>query len=465
MARQRHLLKRAALRTTPRWLIVAALIVTGLSMRTAVTSVGAVLDDLRAGLRFGGDLAGVITTLPVVCFALIGLLAPRLAHRVGEHRLLIAALAIMTVGLLARATAGSVWVFGVLSILALTGGAIGNVLLPSLVKAHFPDRIGPMTAVYTTAMAVGQTAAAGLTVPISDAAGSWRVGVGVWALLSAVAIAPWLAALRGDRLGRRSDESAASGEQPQPQRDRADVSDEQPAASDERPAPSDERPAASDERPGQRAAARLPLIALTRSPTAWGLAVFFGAQSFQAYVSFGWFETFFRDHGMTASEAGWLVAFYSGLAIAVAAVVPGLAVRGKLAVVGQRRLVPVFAGCYAAGYLGMLLAPVGGAWAWMFLSGAGGGMFPLALTMVGLRTRRAETTAALSAFTQGVGYVIAGTGPLLVGVLHGNHRDWAGPFTLLFLMVAVAIVGGWRAARPGYVDDELAPCARLRHTS
>ncbi len=405
MAHERDLLTEPAEAARPggSWLIVVAMVLTGLTMRTAVTSVGAVLDEMQAGLHVSSGLAGVITTLPVVCFAAIGAAAPRLAHHIGEHLLLVASLLLMTLGLVLRAIAGSVWVFLLLSVLALTGGAISNVVMPSLVKRHFPDRIGIMTATYTTALAVGTTIAAGLTVPIGRLApsgDSWRLGLGSWAVLSALAVLPWLPTLHGDR--------------PEPGSPRA-----------------------------------LSPVRLVRSRTAWALALFFGAQSFQAYVAFGWFDKFLRDHGISAAEAGWLVAFYAALTIPVSMVMPVLAVRG------QRRLLAVLTALYVVAYAGMILAPVGGVWAWMLLSGVASGMFPLALTMIGLRTRVPETTAALSAFTQCIGYLIAGAGPLLVGVLLGATHSWTGPFVLLYAVLALALVSGWRAGQRCYVDDEL----------
>ena len=183
-----------------RALILVAIVLTGLTMRVAVTSVGAVLTDLERGLHASSSVAGIITTLPVIAFAGIGFLGPWLAHRFGEHRLVTAALLAATAGLVFRAVAGSVWLFAVLSMLALTGGAIANVLMPALVKKHFPDRIGTMTAVYTTALAIGMTSAAGLTAPLAELGGqSWRFGIGSWALLTAFAMLPWLPTLAGDR--------------------------------------------------------------------------------------------------------------------------------------------------------------------------------------------------------------------------------------------------------------------------
>jgi MFS transporter, CP family, cyanate transporter len=386
-----------------RWLIVAAIVLTGLTMRVAVSSVGAVLDDAETGLGLSSGAAGVITTLPVIAFAGIGYLGPRLAHRLGEHRVLAAALLAATIGLALRATAGGIWSFGLLSMLTLAGGALANVLMPALVKRHFPDRIGTMTAVYTTALAIGTTTAAGLTVPIADLGGhNWRFGIGSWAALTLLAILPWLPSLPADR--------------PTP--------DDQPA--------------------------RIPVSRMARSRLAWALALLFGSQSFQAYIAFGWFANFFRHHHIAATEAGLLVAFYSGLSIPISIVIPTLAVRR------QRPLVALLALAAAASYVGMLLAPAGGAWLWMLLGGIGSGMFPLSLTMIGLRSRAAGSTAALSAFVQSAGYLLAGTGPLLVGLLLDLTDDWTWPLLMLLVAAALSAGFGWYAGRPRYVDDELA---------
>jgi CP family cyanate transporter-like MFS transporter len=388
------------------WLIVTAMVLTGLTMRVSVTSVGAVLTDLQHDLNVSSGMAGVLTTLPVLCFAAVGSLAPRLAHRFGEHRVVVAALALTTLGLATRAVANGVWLFAVLSLLALAGGAIANILMPTLVKRHFPERIGAMTAVYTTALAVGMTLAAGLTVPLANAAGGWRYGIGSWALLSAVAVLPWLATLRDDR------------------------PDHAPAT------------------------ARMSVKGLARSGLAWALTLMFAFQSLQAYIAFGWFTDYFRASGITAGTAGALVAFYAAISIPVSVVIPTLAVRG------QRSLVAVMAIMSVGCYLGLLIAPVGGAWVWMLLGGGGSGMFPLALTMIGLRSRDIATTAALSAFVQSIGYLIAGTGPLLVGLLLDVTDSWTAPMVLLLVGAGIASGAAWYAGRDSYVDDEIALAPR-----
>src|SRR4029078_12607955 len=142
---------------------------------------------------------GLLTSLPVLAFALFGALAPRLARLIGLHRLTLLALGCVVGGLGGRAAGTSVRVFLLLSLLALAGMATANVLLPSLVKLHFPHRVGLMTSIYTTSLAVALTLASVLTVPLSDQLGSWRWGLLAWALTAAVAALPWFGLLRHDQ--------------------------------------------------------------------------------------------------------------------------------------------------------------------------------------------------------------------------------------------------------------------------
>jgi MFS transporter, CP family, cyanate transporter len=387
----------------PRALLLVALGLTGLTMRAGATSVGPVLHDLQRDLHVSGGVAGLITTLPVLSFAAMGALTPKLARRFGPHRVLIAALALSAAGLALRPLAGNALVFGLLTVLALCGAAISNVLMPSLVKRHFPTRIGPMTALYTTALAVGATAGAGLTVPIGDLTGGWRPGLGAWAVLPVLAVLPWLATLRT--------------------RDAADRAD-----------------------PDARL---LTMSDLARSRTAWALTVFFGAQSMQAYIAFGWFARFLGDHDISSGTAGLMVAVFSAISIPVSIVTPR---------VPRARQRPVIAGFCAAtllAYAGMAVAPHVTAWPSMVLAGLGSGTFPMALTLIGQRSRTPDGTAALSAFVQVVGYLIAGTGPFLFGALFGLTDAWGLPLVVLFAAAVITFVASWPATADRFVDDEV----------
>jgi CP family cyanate transporter-like MFS transporter len=381
------------------------MLLAALNLRTAVTSVGPVLDQLERDIDLSSTLAGVLTTLPVISFAVLGSLTPRVARRFGEKHTLVGALALMTVGLALRALVHSPWAFLALSVLALAGGAMGNVLLPVFVKRFFPHRIGPATAAYTTAMATGTTIAAGVTVPLAHLQDppSWRFGLGAWAALAVVGLAATLVLP-----GRRSSQPGTEGQ--------------------------------AIHRP------------MHHSRTAWALTVFFGTQSMQAYVQFGWFALFFTERaGVSATRAGLLVAVLAALSIPISMVIPSVAARLS----DQRPLIMALVSCTIVAYVGMLAAPAAGAWAWVVLAGIGAGAFPLALTMIGLRTRSVATTGSLSAFAQSIGYVIAGAGPLLVGVLHGATGGWTWPFVLLFADLAVMALAGWVVGQHRFVEDDL----------
>ncbi|GAA3131158.1 CynX/NimT family MFS transporter [Streptosporangium carneum] len=384
------------------WLLVLGIVLAALNLRTAVTSVGPVLDHISSGLGMSGVGVGLLTTLPVLIFASVGAVTPALARRLGEHRLLLLALVTLGAGLLIRAMVHSAEVFLFSSALALSGGAVGNVLIPTLIKRHFPGRAGTMTTVYTTALAVGTMLAAAATVPIERAAdGNWHVALGVWAALAAVAAIPWLALLRSE-----------------PERDT-----------------------------GSRDLGPRTLI---RSRLAWAVAAYFGTQSMVAYIMFGFLPKILVDGGYTTGQAGLVLGVFTAIGIPVSMVVPWIA--SKFA--DQRPVVAAFVVFYTIGFLGLWLAPSGPAWVFAILVGIGMGSFPLALTMLALRTRTPEATAALSAFGQSAGYLIAGAGPLVVGVMHESSGSWTPPFLLLFAVVAVQFATGWYAGRARYLEDE-----------
>ncbi len=385
-------------------LVGGAIVLTGLNLRTAVNSVGPVLEEIEGGLGVSSASAGLITTLPVLCFAVMGYAGPPLAARFRDGHVIAAALLAMTVGMVGRAAAPSFALFVLGTAVAMTGGAVGNVLLPGLVKRYFPSRTGALVGAYGTAMAIGGALASGATAGIAESVGEagWRWALGVWAAFALVAALPWLAV---------------------------------PA-----------RPGAS-----RTAHRSVPMRALARSRLTWAMAVLFGVQAMEAYIVVGWTAQYLRDQGMSASAAGLLVGLNAVVVIPVNAVVPPLSVRPHL----QRPLLLGFLACYLVGWTGLLVAPLTATWVWMVLLGVGMGTFALALTLMGLRARTPESTAALSTLTQGLGYGIAAAGPLLVGVLRGVTGGYTGMFALVYGGVALLLVSGWSVCRERYVDDEV----------
>lgn len=383
-------------------LVVLGILVLAFNLRPAAVSIGPVLDETSSGLGLNPTQTGLLTTLPVLCFATIGALAPRVSSTLGLHRTTFLALLLLSSGLVLRARVDTP-----LGFLALAGMAVANVLLPSLVKLHFPGRVGLLTALYSTALAIGLTSASVLTVPLSgtspDGSLDWRRGLTLWAFTALVAALPWVALLRHDN-----------------------------------------RPAATGATFGAGAVARTRI--------GWLMAAFFGLQALQAYSIFGWLAQVFRDAGYDAHDAGLLLGATTGISIPVSFVIPALTARAH----DPRVLLTAVMACYPIGYLGLILAPAAGAWVWAVALGLGTCTFPFILTLIGMRSRTPGGTAALSGFTQSVGYLIAVLGPFGVGALYGASDGWALPLSVLLALCVPQYLVGLAAAGPAYVEDQLA---------
>ncbi|MFJ9554549.1 CynX/NimT family MFS transporter [Nocardiopsis sp. NPDC101807] len=393
-------------------LLAAGIALAALNLRTAITSVGPVLGEVTAGLGMTAVGAGLLTTLPVLCFALFGGLTPTLARRLGEHHLLVYALTAVTVGLATRALAPEPWMFLALSAVALSGGAVGNVILPALVKQHFPERVGLMTTVYTTALALGTTIAAASTVPLEQSTGEWRIALGAYALFGVAAAVPWLLVLRHE------------------------------------PAPAD---------PSQALGFRQVL----GTGIGWQAMLYFGTQSSVAYIMFGWYAQMLRDQGMSPQTAGLALSYLTVLGIPMSLVLPTLLTRLR----DQRPFVVVFAAAYLAGLAGLWFSPLSGVWAWTTLVGIGMGSFVFALTSFALRTRTGAGTAALSASSQSLGYLMGGAGPFLFGLLHEASGGWHAPLLLVVALVAVNLGVGLLLGRPRHLEDAIRDRALRREAS
>ncbi|MFE7052249.1 CynX/NimT family MFS transporter [Streptomyces californicus] len=391
-------------------LIAVGLVLAALNLRPAITSLGALLEEVRDGLHMSGSVAGVLTSVPPLCFAVFGVMAPRLARRFGAGAVVCAGMAAIAIGVGIRPYVGSTAGFLAASALALMGIAVSNILMPVIVKRWFPDRVGSMTGLYSMALALGTALAAALTVPVTGAlGGNWQTGLAVWAGLAAAAVLPWIVLVR----------------------------DRTPA-----PAPAVPVPAPSG--------ADAPALRITRSRTAWALACFFGLQATAAYITMGWMPQIFRDAGVSAGTAGLLLAVTMAMGVPLAFVIPRVASRLRQ----QGPIVVVLGLCGLIGYGGLYLAPAAGAWAWALLLGVANCAFPLALTMIGMRARSGAGVVRLSAFAQSTGYLISIPGPLLVGVLYQHSGGWGLPIALMAGLMIPQMAVGFLAGRDRTIEDE-----------
>jgi CP family cyanate transporter-like MFS transporter len=390
--------------------VLAAILILALNLRPAVNALGAVMPERRAHTGLSGGAAGLLIALPTLSFAVLGLGAPALAARIGSHRSVLLAVVALIAGQLLRSLLPGIPMLFVGSVLTLAGIAVGNVLLPGLVRLHFPKSVMAVTAGYTVLLTVGGAIGSAVTLPLERAfGGAWRLGIGLWAALAALALIPWIATV------------VAVG----------------------RPAPAAQGPT------------RIPVSQLRRSRVAWAMAGYFGLQSLQAYVMFGWLPEILVDAGMTDQQGAFQVFILAGVGIPIAAIVPWLLGR-----IGNLR-VPMTAMsiCYLIGYLGLLNAPATNTWVWSVLIGIGGGAFPTALTLIALRSRTPVGTVSLSAFAQSAGYLIASAGPILFGLFHDWTGGWTWSLIMLCVLVGVHLLVGLVIAEPRYFEDDLEPAA------
>ncbi|MFI1660609.1 CynX/NimT family MFS transporter [Streptomyces sp. NPDC020472] len=412
-------------------LVAVGLVLAALNLRPAITSLGALLEEVSEDLHMSGSVAGVLTSVPPLCFAVFGITAPRLARRFGPAAVVCAGMAAIFTGLVLRPFATGTAAFLAASALALMGIAVSNVLMPVIVKRYFPDRVGSMTGLYSMALALGTSVAAAATVPMTDAlGGDWRLGLGVWAALAALAVLAWLPLLRD----RGTDAALPASATPEAA----------PRTGGTAP-----RTGAAAPRTGETAP-QAPAPRITRSRTAWALGVFFGLQATGAYITMGWMPQIFRDAGVPAATAGVLLAVTMVMGVPLAFVIPRLATRMK----NQGPIVVALGLCGLTGYTGLFLAPSGGAWVWAVLLGISNCSFPLALTMIGMRSRTGAGVVRLSAFAQSVGYLISIPGPLLVGVLYQHSGGWGLPIALMGGLMVPQMIVGTLAGRDRTVEDE-----------
>ena len=391
-------------------LAVVAVALISINLRPGATSVGPLLEEVRAALGLGPTLAGVVTSLPGFAFAIAGGGAVALARRVGVSAGITLGVAAVVVTLLARVLTDSAGVFLVLTALGLAGMGLGNVLVPAWIKAHSFDGGVRLMTIYSMGLTVGGTLGPLLAAPVAAVApGAWRGALGMWGVVALLALVPWTVIALRDRVHRR-----AAGENPTSR--------------------------------------------IWHSPTAIALTVLFGVQSTNAYVQFGWLPQIYRDAGLSAGTAGVYTSVLAALGIGGGLLMPTVIARSR----DLSAWMLGFGALAVAGYLGLLLAPTTLPWLWAVLLGLSGFAFPTAISLITARSRDPHVTAQLSGFVQPVGYLLAGIGPFLVGLLHELTGGWTLVLCLLMATGVGIALAGLRVARPVFVDDEIGLSAPTR---
>ncbi|MCE9681554.1 MFS transporter [Halomonas alkalisoli] len=381
-------------------LFLFLMVLVGLNLRPALSSLAPLLVRLQLDTGLSPLAIGALTTLPVLCLGIFAPLAPWLAKRLGPENTLTLALGGLIAGLLLRGLPATPLLFaGTL----LVGAAIGvaGTLLPALVKREIPSGADLMTGVYTMALCLGGALGAGLSIPLADLLGSWRLSLISWSLLGVTALLAWIMLM--PRTPRGAPLPGGGGS----------------------------------------------LRQLLSQPLAWQVMLYMGTQSSLAYIVFGWLPTLLQARGYGESEAGWMMGASVMVQLISALGAPWLARLSR----DQRPALMLVLGCVGAGLWLLLLGPTSWRWAGVVLLGLGqGGCFSLALTLIVLRTANSRLAGKLSGLAQGGGYTLAAMGPLAVGILLQFDVSLTIVTTALLLIVAVSAIFAMLAGRNRRLD-------------
>lgn len=417
-----------------RALALIGIVLVAFSLRSAVASLSPVLDHVAEDFTVSPVIVGLIGAAPPVCFALFGLLTPLFERRFGLERMAVVAIVLMAAGMLLRGLAVDSWSLLAATAVVFAGVGSGNVLLPPLVKKYFADRLGVMMTAYSTTLAVSTFLPPLVAVPVADSLG-WRISLGMWGVVAALALVPWVTLLVRSR-----------GEADRPVPTELLVPDPTDGVDDVRDAVAASTGPITTQSASPRVFGRL-----WRLPLAWALALVFGTSSTMAYVAFAWLPTILVDlGGVSPATAGFLLSLFALVGLPCSMLVPVLVVRFQ----ATRPLFFVAVVAGLVGLLGLLLVPTVALPLWVAIFGLTAIMFPLSLVLLSIRARTPESAVALSGFVQSIGYAIAAVFPLLVGLLHETTGGWQVPLLVVAAVLVVSIPAGIVAGRRRTIEDE-----------
>lgn len=374
-----------------RILLLVGILCVAINLRPALSSIGPLVGMIRQDLGLTETLLGLLTTLPLIAFGIISTMTPLFTKRFGIGNTLLAALILLSMGIVVRSIGGIINLY-LGTILLGIAIAFGNVLIPALIKRNFPHKAGLVTSLYSGIMSLGAAVAAGLSYPLAQAMGmGWRGSLVVWAALAIIALIIWMPNLK--RIKRTT-----------PSRSFKEA-----------------------------------MKKLSGSLLVWKLALYMGLQSFAFYVILAWLPAILIDRGFDASYAGWMLSLSQATGIIGAILIPIWAGSRK----DQRLVIAVLVLIEVFSLIGLMIPSLGMVELWTGLIGmALGGTFGLALLLIVLRSHDAETAAELSGIVQSIGYFIAATGPFIVGLIYDITEVWNYTIILLLVLAILKLIMG-----------------------
>ena len=384
-------------RRPKRLFLIIGILCIAVNLRPALSSVGPLVDFIRAELSLSGAMLGLLTTLPLLAFGVVSMLTPIFTKRFGFGKTLLGAMALLTLGIGLRSMFDAV---GLYSGTVLLGVAIafGNVLIPALTKQNFPEHAGVITSMYSSVMAIGAALAAGISAPLVEKFGlGWRGSLSVWAILSFIAFWVWL--------------------------------------------PQVSKIKKSQPRQGFLQA----MHRLSGKPLVWQIAVFMGLQSLAFYVILAWLPALLIDAGYDSIFSGWMLSLSQATGILGSVVIPLWAGRRH----DQRMIIVVLIILEFVGLIGLMFPQSPSVYLWVSLLGfVLGGAFGFALLLIVLRASDSNTAAELSGIVQSIGYLIAATGPFVAGIIYDFSQEWNYVIAMLMALSMLKLWAGMGAGKP-----------------
>lgn len=391
--------KYGQLKSTNQVLLISAVLLVACNLRAAITSVGPIIGLLRESLSLSNGSIGILTSLPLIAFAVMSPIVPKISTKFTNETTLIAGMCILSFGIILRSIPFIPLLF-IGTILIGVGIAISNVLLPGIIKERFPNQVPLMTSVYTTTMSLFAALASGVSIPLAVGAGlGWEFALGIWIVPALVGIGIWVYFVK--------------------QRKSADEVNMYYVKADD--------------------------SKMWRSPLAWQVAIFLGLQAFSYNALMTWLPEILIDYGVTSESAGWMLSFNQLIGLPASLLVPIIA--GKFT--SQRGIILILCTLAFGGYIGLLFGESYDVMIWSvgLIGVAYGGLFPLSLAFLAMRTTTAMQAAKLSGMAQAIGYSLAAIGPVLLGLLVDTTGTWTFSLSILLFVTVLTLIVGFGAGR------------------
>ncbi|RDL16286.1 cyanate transporter [Pseudomonas jessenii] len=371
------------------WLMLGIVLV-GLNLRPSMAAVGPLLSAIRGEIALSFSVASLLTMLPVMAMGLAMFFAMGISQRLGEQRTVLMSLAIIGLATVARLFVDSAAELIVSAVLAGFGIALIQALMPAFIKSRFPDNVALCMGLYVTSIMGGAAIAASFAPLVMSRTGSWRVGLAIWAGLALLALLFWWA----QRVNTPRGSAPAVRKQ-----------------------------------------------SFFKHSRAWLLAIFFGLGTASYTCVLAWLAPYYVEKGWSEQNAGLLLGFLTAMEVISGLVVPAIANRSR----DRRVVLMALLGLIIGGFCGLILSPQYLSLLWPCLLGLGiGGLFPMSLIVSLDHLDNPQRAGGLTAFVQGIGYLIAGLSPLMAGMIRDQLGSFEWAWWSLTAVMVVMLLMVWR---------------------